>query len=102
MNRAERKREEREQAKNKKVYTMTHKQIQELEERIRNDEAMRTKQVFIAVMANSLNANYKFGKKRIERVQNDISGQLLAVTNKTVHPKEILDLSLKIGVDYSK
>ena len=102
MNRAERKRREREEQKNNKIYTLTKKQLAEYENKIRNDEAIKTKQVFIAVMANSLNANYRFGKKRIERVQNDINGQLISVREGIVHPQEVLDMSMKIGVDFSK
>ena len=99
MNRADRKRQEREQKKLSKVQNLTNEQLMRKENRIRDEASMTAKKVFMALMLTSLNANYKFGKKRLRRVIDDMNGQLTAVRDGYLQPAEILDLAISLKVD---
>ena len=99
MNRAERKRLEREQKKSSKVRILTNEQLRYEQDKVRDEATLTAKKVFMAVMLNSLHANYKFGKKRLGRVVNDMYGQLLGVGDGTVQATEILDMAIGLNVD---
>ena len=107
----------RQQARNKarqanKTITMTYA---ELEEKLKNT-ADKVYQMYkneigytatsiatdmcCATFLSTLHTDYKFGKKRLESVMEQVTGQIMAIGDETIKLDEAKEIVRKAGVNY--
>lgn len=110
MSRAELRRKQREKEKENKTYTLTAKELEQLEQRIRKEEQQKAKQMvldktkalandilimMLVIPTNVLIADYwqKTAKKRIPKFVDDCMSLYRAFINGTVKMSEMVELT---------
>lgn len=110
MSRAELRREQREKKKDNKTYTLTARELEQLEQRIRKEEQQKAKQIvmeqtkglaeqiltmMLVIPTNVLVADYwqKSAKKRVPKFVDDCMSLYKAFTSGTVKMSEMVALT---------
>lgn len=95
MSRAQRRREGREK---EKTYTFTTTDWQKNIEIVKQEATDYTVITIMSLVINSLHANYGFCRKRLQRVIDDVNGQLLSTQDGSLSVKEIVELAQSFNV----
>ena len=106
MNRAERRRLQREAAK-APTYNVNQKQLSNLIrdgvndrlEEIRNETISKTVQAYTAAWVISLHDEFNFGHKRLQRVLSKVENQFECVTAETVTVEDLVNWCKEYGIE---
>lgn len=106
MNRAERRRLQREAAK-APTYNVNQKQLSNLIrdgvndrlEEIRNETISKTVQAYTAAWVISLHDEFNFGHKRLQRVLDKVQNQFECVTAETVTVEDLVNWCKEYGIE---
>lgn len=106
MNRAERRRLQKEQQK-APTYNINQKQLSDLVrnevesrlEEIRNEAISKTVQAYTAAWVISLHDEFNFGHKRLQRILNKVENQFECVTAETVTVEDLVDWCKEYGIE---
>lgn len=106
MNRAERRRLQKEAAK-APTYNVNQKQLSNLIrdgvndrlEEIRNETISKTVQAYTAAWVISLHDEFNFGHKRLQRVLDKVQNQFECVTAETVTVEDLVNWCKEYGIE---
>ncbi len=106
MNRAERRRLQREQQK-APTYNINKKQLSNLVrdevssrlEEIRNEAISKTVQAYTAAWVISLHDEFQFGHKRLQRILNKVENQFESVMAGTVTVEDLVNWCKEYGIE---
>ena len=68
------------------------------QDRIKQVTTQYVTDIVMAVTINALHAEYGFGQGRLQRVINEINGQIMAVADGNVSAQEVMELAASFGL----
>ena len=106
MNRAERRRLQREQQKaptyninQKQLSNLVHDEVKDRLEELRNEAISKTIRAYTAAWVISLHDEFNFGHKRLQRVLDKVQNQFECVTAETVTVEDLVDWCKEYGIE---
>lgn len=106
MNRAERRRLQREQQKaptyninQKQLSNLVHDKVEDRLEEIRSEAINKTVQAYTVAWVISLHDEFNFGNKRLQRVLDKVQNQFECVTAETVTVEDLANWCKEYGIE---
>lgn len=106
LNRAERRRLQREQKKaptyninQKQLSNLIHDEVNNRLKEIRNEAINKTIQAYTAAWVISLHDEFQFGHKRLQKILNKVENQFECVTAKTVTVEDLVNWCNEYGIE---
>ena len=99
MDRAERKRQGRENAKKTKTYNLTKEQLDKMLLEAEIHGIGKGLKIATAISTVAINRTFKIGKMRMRRWHDEVVKQLSCVGDKDVTYKEVFEIARELGVD---